>query len=185
VTICLLLFLNHESSTLHSNMHGTMGLEACLLPYDVASMDRCDMLDEKKRRMVIKHGQATMQGSVYTGEVHIDFGAVADDVGGPLLIACKLEIVAKQDADKLVKMVLDIVPYLTDVVRGKDAGTKQGYMKCLLERFSCFAGDFGKKQAELDDPIVANKASDILQAIVMALMEAFPNMVLNYIAGTS
>ncbi|KAL3158448.1 hypothetical protein ABBQ38_010682 [Trebouxia sp. C0009 RCD-2024] len=79
-------------------------------------------------------------------------------------------------ADKLVQQITAIAPRCPSVPRGKSKTALQGWMKCMLERYSRNAGEFGRTRAEQQDDSVANLADAILQGQTDAVSLAFPHL---------
>ena len=79
-------------------------------------------------------------------------------------------------ADTLFQQIMAIAPYCPTVPRGKSKTALQGWMKCMMERYSRNAGEYGRTRAEQQDSSVADLADAILQGQTDAVSLAFPHL---------
>ncbi|DBA99813.1 TPA: hypothetical protein ACH3X1_013715 [Trebouxia sp. C0004] len=118
-----------------------------------------------------------MQGEKFQGEVQQNCVAIADSVVGQIVFIFKfqdLTAMPQEQADVIVKLIMDVDHHLPVVVRGKNASTLNGYMKCTLDRHSCCGGDFGRSKADREDPVVGRQVLRIMQEEIKALRLTFP-----------
>ncbi|DBA82217.1 TPA: hypothetical protein ACH3X1_007199 [Trebouxia sp. C0004] len=127
--------------------------------------------------LIIQGSVVWMQGEKFQGEVQQNCVAIADSVVGQIVFIFKfqdLTAMPQEQADVIVKLIMDVDHHLPVVVRGKNASTLNGYMKCTLDRHSCCGGDFGRSKAEREDPAVSRQVLRIMQEEIKALRLAFP-----------
>jgi len=156
--------------------------EACLAPYDPATLNRPDIPANVQQLLIIKGSSVWMQGEKFQGEVQQNCVAIAENVAGQIVFIFKLQDLSampREQADVFVKLIMEVDHHLPRVVRGKKAGTLNGYMKCTLDRHSCCGGDFGRSKAEREDPDVGRQVLRILKEKVKALRLAFPTAMMD------
>ena len=156
--------------------------EACLAPYDPATLNRPDIPANVQQLLIIKGSSVWMQGENFQGEVQQNCVAIAENVAGQIVFIFKLQDLSampQEQADVIVKLIMDVDHHLPVVVRGKKASTLNGYMKCTLDRQSCCGGDFGRSKAEREDPAVGEQVLCILKEEVKALRLAFPTAMMD------
>ncbi len=156
--------------------------EACLAPYDPATLNRPDIPANVQQLLIIKGSSVWMQGEKFQGEVQQNCVAIAENVARQIVFIFKLQDLSampREQADVIVKLVMEVDHHLPEVVRGKKARTLNGYMKCTLDRHSCCGGDFGRSRAERQDPDVGKQVLRILKEEVKAIRLAFPTAMMD------
>lgn len=153
--------------------------EPCLLHTDLLSLNRPDIPADIEQLLIVVGNQAFLQGSKFHGELGVNTAALRQDASGDVIFMLKLQdrkALPRSAADKLVQQITAIAPRCPSVPRGKSKTALQGWMKCMLERYSRNAGEFGRTRAEQQDDSVANLADAILQGQTDAVSLAFPHL---------
>ena len=127
--------------------------------------------------LVVNGNKATLQGQVFTGELGVNTVALRRD--GSVVFMLKLQdskALPRAAADTLVQQISEVAPHCPPVPSGKDKTAPQGWMKCMLDRYSRNAGEFGRTRAEQRNSFVADLADRTLQGETDAVCLAFPHL---------
>ena len=152
--------------------------EGCLMPSSVAALQRSDIPPDIEQVLIIRGNKAFLQGQAFDGELCVNTVALQQDSNGPVVFMLKLQdrlALSHSAADNLVEQILAVAPHCPAVPRGNGKTALHGWMKCLLERFSRCAGEFGRTRAEQLDNFVADLADAILDGQIDAVSLAFPH----------
>ncbi len=106
--------------------------EQCLAPYDQATLNRPDIPANVQQLLIVQGSTVWMQEEKYQGEVQQNCVAIAESVIGQIVFILKLQdlfAMPQEQADLIVKLIVEVDHHLPVVVRGKKASTLNGYMK--------------------------------------------------------
>lgn len=147
---------------------------------DLLSLNRPDIPPDVEQLLIVDGNQVIMQGQLYTGELRVNTVALRQDASRSVVFMLKLQdqkALPQSAANKLVQQIMAIVPHsLSHCPQRQKQTALQGWMKCLLERFSRNAGEFERTRAEQQDSFVANSADAILPGETDAVSPAFPHL---------
>lgn len=144
---------------------------------DLLSLDRPEIPSDMKQLLIVDGNKAMLQGQLFTGEVCVNTVAIRRD--GSVVFMLKLQdskSLPRSAADTLVQQICEVAPHCPAIPRGKNKTAPQGWMKCMLDRFSRNAGEFGRTRAEQQNSFVADLADRILQGQTDAVCLAFPHL---------
>lgn len=151
--------------------------EPCVLYTKLLTLNRPDIPSDVKQLLIVDGNKAYLEGQMFAGELGVNTVALRRD--GSIVFMLKLQdqnALPRSAADILVQRIMKIEPHCPSVTRGKNKTAPQGWMKCLGERFSRNAGEFGRTRVEQQNSIVANLADIILQSQTDAVCLAFPHL---------